>query len=77
MELVKRNIHMDCQKCKASAQITLEDDVNISDSKPDAYQLIMDRGNVVIDEVKVSDDHVSVKGRLQFKILYLTNELWG
>ncbi|MBQ2936571.1 MAG: DUF3794 domain-containing protein [Lachnospiraceae bacterium] len=77
MELVKRNIHMDCQKCKASAQITLEDDVNISDSKPDAYQLIMDRGNVVIDEVKVSDDHVSVKGRLQFKILYLTEDKKG
>ncbi len=77
MELVKRNIHMDCQKCKASTQITLEDDVNISDSRPDAYQLIMDRGNVVIEEVKVTDDHVGVKGRLQFKILYLTEEKKG
>ncbi len=77
MELVKRNIHMECQKCKASTQITLEDDVNISDSKPDAYQMIMDRGNVVIEEVKVSDDHVGVKGRLQFKMLYLTEEKKG
>ena len=77
MELIKRNIHMDCQKCKASTQITLEDDVNISDSRPDAYRIIMDRGNVVIDEIKVSDDHVNVKGRLQFKILYLTEEKKG
>lgn len=77
MELIKRNIHMDCQKCKASTQITLEDDVNISDSRPDAYRIVMDRGNLVIDEIKVSDDHVNVKGRLQFKILYLTEEKKG
>lgn len=71
MELIKRNIHMDCLKCKASTQITLEDDINISDSRPDALKLIMDRGNVVIEEVKVTDDHVGVKGRLFFHILYL------
>lgn len=71
MELVKRNIHMDCLKCKASTQIALEDDVNISDSRPDALKLIMDRGNVVIEEVRVTDDHVGVKGKLNFSILYL------
>lgn len=74
MELVKRNIHMDSQKCKVSTQITLEDDVNVSDSRPDAYKLIMDRGNVVIEEIKVTDDHVSVKGKLCFQMLYLTEE---
>ena len=72
MELIKRNIHMDCQKCKASLQTTLEKDINISDLKPDASKLIMDRGNVVIEEVKVTDDHVGVKGKLMFYILYLT-----
>lgn len=71
MELVKRNIHMDCLKCKASTQIALEDDVNISDSRPDALKLIMDRGNVVIEEVRVTDDHVGVKGKMNFGILYL------
>lgn len=71
MELIKRNIHMDCLKCKASIQITLEDDINISDSRPDALKLIMDRGNVVIEEVRVSDDHVGVKGALKVGILYL------
>ena len=74
MELIKRNIHMDCLKCKASTQITLEDDVIISDSRPDAAKLIMDRGNVTIDEVKVTDDHVNVKGKLDFRVLYLTEK---
>lgn len=71
MELVKRNIHMDCQKCKASIQTTLEKDINISDLKPDALKLIMDKGNVVIDEVRVTDDHVGVKGKLQYHVFYL------
>ena len=56
MELIKRNIHMDCIKYKAQTQMTLEDDVIISDSRPDATKLIMDRGNVIIDEVKVTED---------------------
>ncbi len=74
MELIKRNIHMDCIKCKAQTQMTLEDDIIISDSRPDAARLIMDRGNVAVDEVKVSDDHVNVKGALNFRILYLTDK---
>lgn len=74
MELVKRNIHMDNLRCKASTQITLEDDVIISDSRPDAVKLIMDRGNVIIEEVKVTNDHVNVKGKLDFQVLYLTEK---
>lgn len=77
MELIKRNIHMDCIKCKAQTQMTLEDDVIISDSRPDASRLIMDRGSVVIEEVKVTDDHVSVKGKLVFHVLYLTEKGGG
>ena len=42
MELVRKNIHMDRIKGQASTQITLEDDINISDSKPDASKLIYD-----------------------------------
>ena len=70
MELVKKNIHMDLVKGQASTQITLEDDVNIPDAKPDAGKLIYDRGSV--EEVKATEDHVTVKGRLQFLVMYLT-----
>lgn len=74
MELIKRNIHMDCVKCKAQTQMTLEDDVIISDSRPDAAKLIMDRGNVIIEELKITDDHVNVKGKLAFNVLYLAEK---
>lgn len=70
MELLKRNIHMDYLKCKSSLQMALEDDVIIPDSRPDAAKLVLDRGNVVIEEVKTTDNHVHVKGKLMFCILY-------
>ena len=70
MELIKRNIHMDRLKCEASTQIVLEDDINISDAREDASSLIMDKGNVVLEEVKVTDDHVKVKGYLEVCVLY-------
>lgn len=72
MELVKKNIHMDRIKGQAATQITLEDDVNISDARPDANKLIYDRGNVVLEEIKATEDHVTVKGKLQFMVMYLT-----
>lgn len=72
MELVKKNIHMDRVKGQAATQITLEDDVNISDTRPDASKLIFDRGSVTLEEIKVTEDHVTVKGKLQFLVMYLT-----
>lgn len=74
MELVKKNIHMDRIKCKASTQITLEDDCNVPDSKPDVERLILDKGEIRVEEMKASQDHVSVRGKLCFKILYRTQE---
>lgn len=74
MELIKKNIHMDRIKCKASTQITMEDDINITDSRPDVYQLIEEQGEVVIDEIRAVQDHVYVKGKLEFSVLYLSDD---
>lgn len=74
MELVKKNIHLDRIKCRASSQITLEDDRNVPDQKPDMERIFFKRGRVEIDEWKTSEDHVTVKGRLQFSILYMTED---
>lgn len=74
MELVKKKIHMDRIASKAGTQMVLEEDVNISDNRPDASHLIAVKGDVVIDEIRVSDDRVAMKGRLQVQMLYLTEE---
>lgn len=74
MELIKKNIHMDRVRCRAASQVTLEEDMNIPDSKPDVSNLIYDKGQVQIEEVKPTEDHVSVRGRLFFHILYQSRE---
>lgn len=74
MELIKKNIHMDYMKCKAATQITLEDDINVSDNKPDIMKMIFDKGMVQIEEMKVSTDHVQVTGKLKFAVLYISED---
>jgi hypothetical protein len=65
---------MDRVRTEASNQISLEDDMNIPESKPDVSTINFEKGSVVIDEVKPSTDQVNVKGKLLFSILYHTNE---
>ncbi|MDE5893140.1 MAG: DUF3794 domain-containing protein, partial [Acetatifactor sp.] len=74
MELIKKNIHMDRIRTQAVSQITLEEDMNIPDQKPDVSSLCFDRASVMIDEVKPYTDYVQVRGRLCFAILYHTPE---
>lgn len=74
MDLLKKNIHMDRVRCEAVTQITLEDDKNIPDSKPDVNALGLDRAEIVFDEIKPGTDNVTVAGNLCFQILYHTAE---
>lgn len=74
MELVKKNIHMEHQINWASTQISLEEDQNISDQKPDAFKIICKKAEVKIEEIKPVEEAVWVKGLLEYRILYLTDE---
>lgn len=74
MELIKRNIHMDRIKTEAVTQFTLEDDVNIPDSKPDVNTLNLEKGELIIDEIKPGNDSVNVRGYLSYVVLYHTLE---
>ena len=74
MELVKRNIHMDRVRVQALTQFTLEDDVNIPENKPDVAALNLEKGELLIDEIKPAADYVTVRGRLNFVVLYHTQE---
>lgn len=70
MELTKRFIHMNREKGKALSQITLDDDFNVPDSKPDVLKLIQDKGEIKIEETSVSPGHIWIKGMLKFQLLY-------
>ena len=74
VELIKRNIHMDHIRVQAVTQFTLEDDVNLPENKPDIAALNLEKGEVLIDEIKPGTDAVTVRGRLMFVVLYHTQE---
>ncbi len=74
MELIKRNIHMDRIIREAVTQIALEEDLNLPENKPDINTLSLQRGTVIIDEMKPGTDCVQVRGRLMYSILYQTQE---
>lgn len=77
MDLIKKNIHMDCIRENAVTQITLEDDMNIPDNKPDVSSLNLDKGTLVIEEMKPGTDMVNVCGKFVYSILYHTAEEGG
>lgn len=71
MELIKKNIHMNRQKCRSSLQLTLDNDFNVPDVKPDIDKIIREQGEIRIQEVKTVNGRVLLKGNLMFHILYI------
>ena len=74
MELIKKNIHMNKLKCKSDLQVTLDDDFNVPDVKPDIYKIIKEQGEVKIHDVKMSNGKMLIQGALGFNVLYLSDE---
>ena len=77
MELEKKYIHMNREKGKAFTQITLDDDFNVPDLKPDLMRIILDKGELVLDETTITQDHVWLKGVLKFSLLYRSDQEEG
>ena len=74
MEIVRKNISMNHICGRAEAQITLDDDFIVPDSKPDILKRITDCGEVIIEGLKAGDGKASVNGRMQFVLLYRTDK---
>lgn len=74
MELVKKNIHMNKLKCKSTLQLTLDDDFNVPDVKPDIDRIITQQGEVRINEIQAMNGKLIVKGVLDFNVLYFSSE---
>lgn len=77
MEMIKKNIHMDCIKSQAVMQFAVEGDVNIPDSKPDVNRLNLEKAELSIDEIKPGSELVNFRGYLNYVILYHTLEPGG
>lgn len=74
MDLIKKNIHMNKLKCKSNMQVTLDDDFNVPDTKPDVERIIKEQGRVIIKDITPMNGKLMIKGGLQFNLLYISEE---
>lgn len=74
MEFIKQNIHMNILTAQGTSEVTLEDDMNLSDAKPDMEKVILEEGDVEITEIKEGKDNVKIRGKLLVKVLYVTDD---
>ena len=73
MELERQILHKNKEIGRAFSQVTLDDDYNLPDFKPDLTKVIREKGEIHFDEIHVNNGHVWFKGILIFDILYRTD----
>lgn len=71
MEVLKKNIHMYRQARRAVSQITLEEDCNVPDAKPDVEQIIQNKTKVVVESTRSETGRFLLKGYVQISLLYM------
>lgn len=77
MELRKVKIHRRQEKVSAVSQITLDDDYNVPDYRPDIVKVLKEKGELRFDEVTAGAGAAWVKGSLIFRILYRSEQSEG
>lgn len=71
MEIKKKSVRALRVKSKASSQVTFDEDYNIPDIKPDVGRMIQSKGDMVMDEVRLSDGRAFLRGNLNVDLLYV------
>ncbi len=74
MEFEKQIIKMNQEKGSAFTQITLEDDYIVPDARPDVLKIIHTKGSLLFDEPKVSNQALWINGRMNFTVLYRSED---
>ena len=55
-------------------QFYIDDDYNVPDAKSDVKEIIMAEGTLNIEDMKVVENYIRAAGKLNFKVLYITEE---
>ena len=71
MELRKESVQMLHVKSRATSQVTFDTDYNVPDAKPDIGRMIQNKGDISLDEVRLSDGRAFIKGNLNADLLYV------
>lgn len=71
MELLMKNIHMCRQAKRSGTQITLDEDLNVPDIRPDVEQIIQSCEKVTLDQVRAENGKLFIDGQMEVGILYM------
>lgn len=74
MNLSKTYVQVPKYKNTVSVQMTLDNDFNVPDAKPDIERLIQEKGVLNIRDVKPVKDKCIIRGELVFGVLYMGDE---
>ena len=74
MELVQKNIHFNRVAKEARNQITIEEDINIPDTKEDIEDILFTNHNVMIEDIKTGEQKVHIRGKITYSVLYRSEE---
>ncbi len=55
-------------------QFYIDDDYNVPDAKNDVKKVILGEGTLTVEDMKVVENYIKVSGKLNFKVLYVTEE---
>lgn len=71
MELLMKNIHMYRQAKEARMEVTLDEDVNVPDAKPDVEMIIQNKERVVLEDIRTESGRIYLHGFMEVGVLYL------
>ena len=74
LELEKQNLSRNRLKSQTGTQVTLDDDFIVPDTMSDMAEVILDSGIIQLEPVKVQRERITVRGKLDFHVLYRKEE---
>ena len=74
MEYEKKEFLVYRQGRTITDQFYIDDDYNVTDTKHDVKRVILGEGSLLIDDIKQVENYVRVSGKMNFKVLYATDE---
>lgn len=74
LELEKQNLRRNRLKSQTGTQVTLDDDFIVPDTMSDMAEVILNSGIIQLEPVKVQRERITVRGKLDFHVLYRKEE---
>lgn len=74
MKIEKKTVQSGMLKLEKNVQITIDEDMNVPDTRPDVEKIVESRGEVHIDELEVLTDRIRIRGTFLVRLLYISAE---